>query len=280
LASVPDHLQVGRAVPAWRRFFITGHCLSLDAPLVAILWQSLFAHAFGIPFSPAVTAALALAVWCIYVADRLLDTARFRVQGVTARHRFSLHNRAPLILALVTGVVLLALLSTAVPGPILEAGWLLGLFVGIYFVAVHCARVLPVRTGCAKELCVGFTFAAGSTLPVWSSTGVHSRLLIPAILFGSICAVNCLAIELWESRVGNRVRMSSTLLQWLSASLAAFAALCFFLSPPALHPIHAALCGASLLLFALLHDAGRFSAVWLRVLADVALCTPLLFWLT
>ncbi|HXJ40728.1 MAG TPA: hypothetical protein VNH18_15715, partial [Bryobacteraceae bacterium] len=47
--------------------------LSLDAPLVAVVWQDFLARCYGAPLLPQVRWALGLTVWAIYIADRLLD---------------------------------------------------------------------------------------------------------------------------------------------------------------------------------------------------------------
>jgi len=47
--------------------------LSLDAPLIAVLWQALLARTFHIPLRPSGRLALGLTVWAIYLADRVLD---------------------------------------------------------------------------------------------------------------------------------------------------------------------------------------------------------------
>ena len=50
--------------------------LSLDAPAVAVLWQLLFARSFHARLGASVTILLALVVWLIYVADRVLDALK------------------------------------------------------------------------------------------------------------------------------------------------------------------------------------------------------------
>jgi hypothetical protein len=67
----PGH---ARRTPWW----LWPHVLSLEAPLVAVLWQRALAHAHGIRLTPMLDAGLALACWVIYVIDRTLDT--FAVQ--------------------------------------------------------------------------------------------------------------------------------------------------------------------------------------------------------
>ncbi len=60
--------------------------ISLDAPVVAVLWQMFFARCFGVRIDFTLAALLMLSVWLIYVADRVLDAHR-RPSGI-ARHQF------------------------------------------------------------------------------------------------------------------------------------------------------------------------------------------------
>jgi len=60
--------------------------LSLDAPLVAALWQILFVRCFRAPEDPLPAALLVSAVWLIYSADRMLDA--WRGTGGRPRHEF------------------------------------------------------------------------------------------------------------------------------------------------------------------------------------------------
>ena len=48
--------------------------LSLDAPIVALLWQILFARCFHARVETLPSVLLVLAVWLIYAADRTLDS--------------------------------------------------------------------------------------------------------------------------------------------------------------------------------------------------------------
>src|SRR5574340_1641239 len=62
---------------------------SMDAPAVAVLWQLLFARTFHVQLSASTTILLALVVWLIYVADRVLDALRAPGRGPQAtRHIF------------------------------------------------------------------------------------------------------------------------------------------------------------------------------------------------
>lgn len=83
--------------------------LSLEAPLVAVLWQHVLAHAHGIRLTPMLDAGLALACWVIYLIDRTLDT--FAVKNAAeldARHAFY-HRHRRLVLLAIIPVAMMAL---------------------------------------------------------------------------------------------------------------------------------------------------------------------------
>src|SRR5277367_6770232 len=70
------------------------HLLSLDAPLIAVLWQLLFIETLHMHLSPVVTVLMALVVWLVYVADRILDSFQPNSAMVEAiRHRFYRKHR-------------------------------------------------------------------------------------------------------------------------------------------------------------------------------------------
>ena len=63
--------------------------LSLDAPIVALLWQLLFIRCFHGSLGVLPAVLLAIAVWLIYVADRMLDAWR----GLTKQPRHEFYRR-------------------------------------------------------------------------------------------------------------------------------------------------------------------------------------------
>ena len=66
----------------------------LDAPLVAIGWQWLFAWSFDLSVPKGGTAALFLTAWLIYVADRLGDSLSIDLGRATSlRQRFCYGHR-------------------------------------------------------------------------------------------------------------------------------------------------------------------------------------------
>lgn len=188
--------EAPRAIAFW-------HLASLDAPTVAVVWSLAFAWAARVHPSGQVLLVLALATWCAYVSDRILDARVLgaqthgtqtlgprlsdgRVSGARTaadpsmwpalreRHYFHWRNRrlfVPLavIAACVAGVVALTLLPSFVG----ERGSILAAAALAYFSGVHAApwlerRRLSLPRLVSKEFLVAVLFTAGCFLPAWS----------------------------------------------------------------------------------------------------------------
>ena len=271
------------------RWWLWWNVLSVDAPTVAVAWAALFAHASGGKLSAAEATVLVLGVWVIYVSDRLLD-------GWTAKDRAALHERhhfcerhrfvlAPLV-AFASGV-LVWLTTEHLPAAEVTAGVKLGVILVLYMAGIHAghgriAWVFP------KEIAVGLLFACGATLPLWSrSIQFPWGACLPWILFGFLCALNCLSIECWENhhRSGKWrqpphpfVRWANSRLNRMAAALAIAAlAACFVRNPKgsSISALLAVWLGALLLVF-VNYGRTKLSPAALRVLADAALVVPAL----
>jgi hypothetical protein len=235
--------------------------LSLDAPIVALLWQIFFARCLHARVDPLPSVLLVLAVWLIYAADRTLDA--WSRTCLRPRHEFYRRHWKPLlplwILALGIGA---ALAWTRLTRAMFYSGLALGIAVVVYFALVRCG--VFQRT---KEAAVAVLFTLGATLTTW--TNVRSAADVEAIaLFSCLCWINCVAIEQWESPDESRWPIG------LAAGFVALAAgtLLLFSSRPVLGGAVA----ASALCFVVLDGARRhFSRDALRVLADAALLSPL-----
>jgi hypothetical protein len=183
-----------------RRPWIWPTLLSLDAPLVAVLWELLFAAGLRARVEPAVTAVMALTVWLIYVADRILDS--FQTDEETpqpVRHRFYRAHRMAFLPAFFAIFVFTCWLAIAhLDSKTLRAGIILGLIVGVYFATVHFVGT-AAQKWFPKELVVAFLFAAGSGLPVWVDIReLQSFWLVPVTLFVLVLWMNTIVIEYTE----------------------------------------------------------------------------------
>jgi hypothetical protein len=212
------------------------HLASLDAPSVAIAWSLAFAWAVHIYLSGRVVLVLALATWCAYVIDRILDARVLGAQASDAlvpsaqagvessmwpalreRHYFHWRNRrlfVPLALAaaFVAGVVALTLPISFVR----ERGSILAAASLVYFSVVHAAPWLARRRHSlprlvSKEFLVAVLFTAGCILPAWSRLRAHGAqefllwwFWIAGIYFAAIAWLNCRLIAAWEAETSVR----------------------------------------------------------------------------
>lgn len=271
------------------RWWYLPHFLGLDAAIVAIIWQLLMARSLEIDLSMSTTLALGGAVWMIYLLDRWLDTSPKRIRfHATSRHQFTASYRRRLILLIVIlGVTCALLLTRWLDAPVLLGGLSLAVVVSAYLVWVHFFAG-PRPPFFSKEVAVGLLFACGVSLFLWVHPNqTWERPIVMTCVFGFLCVMNCIGITLWESGV----RSNSSCYQHRAIDRTVYRMAIFFgalglaivslLNPyPRLSPFFiSTIC--SLLGLALLDIfSARLSDEPVRVLADVALLTPIPWLLT
>lgn len=263
------------------------HLLSLDAPSVAVLWMLFFPGIAATAHRTHEAAALGLAVWILYVADRLLD-ARSGNGMLRDRHLFH-HRHRRVLLAMVACVAPLLLLLVATLPAAVRTGWLLlSLPLCAYAAVIH--RWRPQRL--PKEFIVAVFFAVAVVLPAFSQRPHSASVLTQAALFAGLCWMNCVAIARWEpvpkiswarSETPPEARSTawgSRHLLAVGVVLIALFAFIAVLSPGRRPDLCFALAGALSASLLLLLDRKRryLGATELRSLADAALLTPLLLW--
>lgn len=291
------------------------HLLSLDAPTVAVVWCWFFGRVLDVRFSWTTLPTLALGTWSVYVADRLLDGWRSTdTAALRDRHWFYLRHRKLFILIWAVAAVPLAyLIFFRVEAAVRIDDILLCLIGVTYFLLIHS----PIRTRTSqgearlfprwlpKEMAVGFLFAVATAVPAWarwtSATPHVGRVLMIAAVFtfGAACWLNCVAIQTWEDaeaaqEIVHTILSGSehpetrpaALTGFLGAHLTAFAcavgavgivlAIAAAGTPVSLLFAAAALSAA--LFVALVRYSDRLGALPLRIAADAALLTPLMFW--
>jgi hypothetical protein len=286
--------------PLATRAWLWPNLLSLDAPIVALLWQALFLRCFHATFDRLAAGLLVLSVWLIYAADRWLDVWKKPVKSrdcspisnrtqdgeretivlsrvfpetarEPARHRFYRRHWRRMLPAWIAAFATATWLAwTRLPPILFERGIALLAAIGVYFAFVHFA---PWRWW-PKEFAVGILFAMGTSLAAWGH--VRSPVDVATIvLFCMLCWINCAAIEAWEQRADwEQGRLS----EWpvrVAAIAVGLVALIFLYNQ---RPILAGAETASAFAFVALDRAKhRLSPEALRVLADIALLTPVLF---
>ncbi len=223
-----------RALALW-------HLASLDAPTVAVIWSLAFAWAAHVPLFGRVLLVLALATWCAYVSDRILDARVLgaqtlgprlsdgRVSGARTgadpsmwpalreRHYFHWRNRRLFVpLAAVAACAAGILALTFLPSFVCQRGSILAAAALAYFSGVHAApwlerRRLSLPRLVSKEFLVAVLFTAGCILPAWShlrASGAQEFLLwwfwICGIFFAALAWLNCRLIAEWEEDNNDR----------------------------------------------------------------------------
>ncbi len=258
---------------------------SLDAPLVAVLWQQSLAAAAGIRLRPVHAVVLGLSVWLSYVADRWIEGWRLDPEHVrTHRHRFYQHWSWPIAglgAAVVTADVAAA--SAGLSRREFLAGLALLAPVAAYLIS-HQLLHLDRRWRLPKEICVAALFGAGAALFSLVAPGADLRALAPPLaLFVLLCFANCALISVWEDRVDRSHGQTSLALQFRGAArliralpwvLAAASAALYVPAPALSRPAIGCALASSLLLGLLERWEPRLGRESARVLADLALATP------
>ena len=236
---------------------------------------------------------MALAVWMLYAADRLMDVRLLdidptRYEDLEARHYFHLRHRT----AFLTGI-LLASLALATLLPQLDAAairlyLILGGMVAGYFILIHAASSATVQKKVAhrlpKEIAVGLCFAAATFIPtVARRPDLRLTLLPTALLFAILCSLNCLFIYAWEheGRRANRpthaiTRIALRHLVSLTTMLAGSSIVLALFDRDVPWPPPFAIALSAVILLLLNARRHAFARTVLRAAADLALVTPIL----
>jgi hypothetical protein len=273
----PSVKAIGRSANALALW----HLLSLDAPTVAVLWTWFIASSNHIHLPLSSLLAMTITVWMLYAADRLMDTLKPAAhEDLEARHYFHHRHRSAFLVGILLTTIALAILlprleTTAMPLYLTLGGLVCGYFILIH--ATHSAHRLP------KEIAVGLCFAAATFIPtVARRPELRLSLLPSALLFATLCSLNCLFLYAWEHEDSptNRPIHSITRLALRHlptvTTLLTLASIALTLNHRAPRIIPCAIAMSATLLLLLHHRRQTISRLSLRAAADLALTTPLL----
>ncbi|RYD30990.1 MAG: hypothetical protein EOP87_15570, partial [Verrucomicrobiaceae bacterium] len=179
--------------------------MSLDAPLVAVVWLYIFAKTWGVDYLPwTAYIALGLIVWIIYVADRLLDASLPDSSSarLEARHDFHRkHQRRFRLLLKIAAVTAVILVVTQMPRAIYGYSVLGGIMISGFFTLSVFSSSGPNEIPHAKNIVAGLTFAYGTAMVAYVFKNFDMSDLIRSpelICFSVLCILNISAIDLWE----------------------------------------------------------------------------------
>lgn len=283
-----------RRIPLW----LYPNLLSLDAPLVAVLWLWVFASMWRADYLPAPAyIVLWLAVWSVYIFDRLFDASlrSGSPELLEERHRFHLEHKGKFRIcgfAAASGALLITL--TALPVQIFSYATFGGVLVLAFFALSIFSSHRRGEVEYGKNIIAGLAFAYGTTLaahvhvPALNSVlGIRflDLAISPEVLvFAVLCIVNITAIDVWESSLHSpdvEERATAELSITLPLALLAAASVVFAYkasrddgTETIERYYYIAILTASALFHVLGRCRGRFTSSQLRVLADVALIIP------
>ena len=172
----------------------------LDAPLIAICWQWIFAHSFRLSVASGHWAALFLTAWVIYLADRLGDSVSLVAgQPKSLRQQFCFrHKKIWFVSITCVGLVDLIVVSRAVNYETAVIGGIIGAFTIAYLAINHAHSQIWERIP-LKEFIIGSLFAAGTLVGITPHIFAEGpAMIVAAIVFASLCSLNCVSIAIWE----------------------------------------------------------------------------------
>jgi hypothetical protein len=261
------------STPVW----LWPNLLSLDAPLVAVLWQGFLAHRFSLTLRPAGRLVLGLTVWAIYLLDRLLDARKPAVIDEPARHRYYRRHWKLMGALLATVLAADSLIAILWLRPaILREGLVPLAGVVAYLATFHIAGQ-PIKI--PKEIAAAILFTAGTFLTAWAAIPCPS-LAWAALAFFMLCLANMIAIETWEWRElpNEEPTALHPLTRWLALTYLFWVPIavvvCVFAGRNEWYASIALSAGACALLF---WFGRRLSLATRRVLVDGVLLSPILF---
>lgn len=268
------------------RWWLWPTILSLDAPVVLMLWQALLAARTPSAPSTAESLVLGLSVWLAYTADRWIEAWRLDPSSVrTHRHLFHQRWRWPVAAAWTVALALdVAEAARGLDLARFKAGLILLVPVCAYLLS-HQLLHRDSRWRAPKEACVAVLLASGAALFVAAHPGARWGALAPSTgIFALLCFSNCTLISLWEDEVDLCHGQTSLALQLPGAGALriapwAVAALCgaAWLLKPGFAGTCAPCGAASGALLGIVDLAERRTGHRLaRVLADAALLSPAL----
>ena len=258
--------------------------LSLDAPAVAFVWQSLLARTAQVRLAWTEQAVLAASVWLAYAADRWIEGWRLDPRQIrTQRHAFYQRHRWGI--ACVWGIVLGSAVTLSVLSLSAKA-WIEGMILLSAVLAYLLSHQLIHRGNpwrAPKEVCVAALLSGGVALFITARPGANlEALAAPLCLFAFLCFANCALISVWESEVDLSHGQTSLALQLSEAEglaktlplilIGASAAVAYF--QPGARPAAISAAASSLLLYVVDRFQLRMGRRLSRVLADAVLLTP------
>jgi len=264
-----------------RPWWLWPNLLSLDAPLVAVVWQELWAQCLVVEISYVHRALLVLATWLAYSGDRLLDVRHLKGPVDSPRHEFARCHFHVLSKLWVVALALAVVFGLQLPLHKIICGLVLLFVLAGYFLLHHSQRIRK-HAGTMKEMMAGLIFAVGAIFFVIIQVPPTPAFMLIFVAWAALCCMNCLTIACWD-RTRDIAMGQHSLAQcwtaadrwfWLWAVMITVIIALAWAMDVRVAPIAAALILSALALIELARGKATDSR---RVLADVVLLTPIFF---
>ncbi len=264
-----------------RPWWLWPNLLSLDAPLVAVVWQELWAQCLAVEISYVHRVLLVLATWLAYSGDRLLDVRHLKGPVDSPRHEFARCHFYVLFKLWVVASALAVVLGLQLPLREIICGLVLLLVLVGYCLLQHSQRIRK-HAGNMKEMMAGLIFAFGTIFFVVIQVPHTPAFVLVFVAWVALCCMNCLTIACWDRDRDIAIGQPSLAQYWNAADhwfwLWAVMIMVLGASAWAMDARFAPIAAALLLSALALTELTRCKATDpCRVLADVVLLTPTFF---
>jgi Ca2+/Na+ antiporter len=182
-----------------------------------VIWQQLLARTGHTSLLLPARLGLFLAVWAVYLGDRILDARKPARPGTAepARHRFARRHSRPLTWLLTAVLLAAGGVSLFLRTAILEAAFIAAAGVTAYLALVHWSR--GGRFVLTKEALVAILFAIGTSVAplVRAVEAYRAAVVVSAVLAAATFYLNLVGIEYHEWSIGanpERPRASTILI--------------------------------------------------------------------
>ncbi len=259
---------------------------SFDAPIIAVVWLYVFSWIWDVNYvEPLLPLVLALVVWSVYATDRLLDAKMRQTSTFALRHRIHQQYATQFTIAIVIAVVTALVISLSIlQWSIVQTAMVpLSATTGFFILAFFSSS--SQRVSYSKNLLAGYAFAWGVGAGLIGLLGLPQpinllKLFAPEMLvFGLMCVINITAVDLWVKGSDELDDEGDELALTLPLTLLAIFSVLMMrtVHKEQYHPFYISMLIAAALMYVVNRMRRRFTADFLRVIADVILLVAALF---
>lgn len=166
--------------------------LALDAPVIACVWLIFLAQKHGVAVGWLELSLLFIAVWIIYMVDRLVDAQQLRRLELSPRHLFYKHHRWAMLAMVLFLTLLAGYLSSYLDRHTFISGIITGLLCACYLYFARSKQYLP------KEVLAAGIFSLGSSLLLWHQAASWA-LIGDSMALAGLCLLNMGVIALADA---------------------------------------------------------------------------------